>query len=153
MMHFVEIFLFQQLLMCSFCLFGHYYRLVELLFQLPNFIFQILALLILKGYFLDSFGHGPSFLHLVPLLLEIVEGVIHLVLDEEFPEEEIDCLALGLNLDCFFAFWMRGGVQNCCLVLEMSLSISLRSFWSTLISLRRSRSMSSGSDSLLSSTC
>ena len=123
MMHFIEIFLFQQFFMCPFCLFCHYYCLIKLLFQLPDLIFQVLALLVLKGYFLDSFGHGASFLHLVPFLLEIVKGVIHLVFDEEFPEEEIDGLTFGLYFDSFFTFLMRGGVQNCCLVLEISLSI------------------------------
>lgn len=87
MMHFVEIFLLQQFFVGPFCLFGHYYRLIEFLFQLPDLVLQVLALLVLKGYFLDSFGHGAFFLHLVPLLLEIVKGVVHLVLDKEFPEE------------------------------------------------------------------
>ena len=41
---------------------------------------------------------------LVPFLLEIVEGVIHFMLDEEVAKEQIDGLSFGLRLDFPFGF-------------------------------------------------
>jgi hypothetical protein len=96
--HLVEALLFEQFLVCAASLFGHDYRLVQLLLQTTDLVLQLLVLLVLYRNLFNPLQHHALLDQLVPFLLEVVESLWHLVLYEEVSQEEVDGLALGVHL-------------------------------------------------------
>ena len=72
MVHLVEIFLFQQLLVRAICPLRHYDGLILLFLQLPNSSLNLLVFLVLKGHLLDPLDYYSLLQGLIPLLLEVI---------------------------------------------------------------------------------
>jgi len=94
MMHFIEIFFFQQFFISTLRLLCNYDSLIELVFELTNLIFQFFAFLIFGWNFLYVLVDRP-FLHaLIPFLLEIAKSLAHFMFDEKISKEKVDRLSL-----------------------------------------------------------
>ena len=72
MVHFIEIFLFQQLFIRAFCPLRHYDGLIQLFPELPNSPLELLVFLVLKGHLLDPLNYYSLLQGLIPLLLEVI---------------------------------------------------------------------------------
>ena len=96
--HLVEVLLFEQFLVSAASLFGHDYRLVQLLLQTTDLVLKLLVLLVLYWNLFNPLQDHALLDQLVPFLLEVVESLWHLVLYEEVSQEEVDGLALGVHL-------------------------------------------------------
>ena len=85
MVHFIKILFFEELFIGPFGSFCDDDGLVELILQSPDFSFILLVLLVFERNPLDALNHNSLLQRLVPLLLKIVEGFSHFVLNEEVP--------------------------------------------------------------------
>lgn len=132
MMHFIKILFLEQFLISSPCLFGNYNRFVQLFLQTSNLVLYLFTLLILNWDFFTTLYRHSSLLQLVPFLLKVIQSVVHLVLDEKVTQKQVNSLPLQLSLDITSLF-IEIQLQNCCLVVEINLSISNKSFSSTRI--------------------
>lgn len=95
--HLVQVLLTQQLLVGPLRFLSHDDRLVQLLTQTADLPLHLLTLLVLPRHSLTPHGGTPTLLQLVPLLLEMVEALPHLVPDEEVTEELVHLLTLALT--------------------------------------------------------
>ena len=151
-MHFIKVPFFQKFIVGSSSLFCHNDRLIKLISFFPSIFSHLLAFYILFRDFTTP-NYFSSLLKLKPFLLEIVQCFIHFVSNEEIPEERIKgdrnrilCL-VEISSSSVLIKW---NIPASFLVVANSWSSSSKSEGSTLISLSSSRSISSGSDSLLS---
>ena len=71
--------------------------LVELISQLSNVISQSFAFDVLGWDFSEALYFGVLLLEFVPLLLEVLESFVHLVFNEEIPEEEVEGNSSGFT--------------------------------------------------------
>jgi len=96
-MHFVEISLLKELIVCSSCFFSYNNCLIEIFLQSLDIIFQFFALyILLRNIFALNF---LSLLEkFIPFLLEVIERIGHFVSDKEIPQEHVDLNSLLCGL-------------------------------------------------------
>lgn len=83
--HLIEVPLLQQLVVGAPCFLSHDNCPVQLIPLFTGLLPQLLALDVLFRDFAHAFQASSLLLQLVPLLLEVLQGLVHLVPNEEIP--------------------------------------------------------------------
>jgi hypothetical protein len=115
MMHFIKISFFQEFVISSSGLLSDDNCLVKIIFQSLDLIFHLFAFYVLLRY-IFSLNFFAFLQKLIPLLLEVIERIIHFVSDEEITKKHVDLNSLLGRLMGIFEVYLDTEVLICCLV-------------------------------------